>query len=132
MGSVAIVMMIGGLLAPYYLPAFLGDEWVETGLYAQILSLPLGAQIVAGNTTNLTTLGLNSWQSAWDFLWVTLIVGSFVLSKHLGFGIGETLMVYAGIRTFVYLVLLVLNIVAIKWKVPRIAAESGESSSNQK
>jgi len=128
LGAVAGLVIVGGLFAPYYLPLLLGPGWSETGVYAQILAFPFAAQLVGGTTTNLITLGFNSWQAVWHAAFVGSIATVFVVSQLLHLAPVETLMIYSVSTSLMYLSLLALNLHALSVFARAKEIVSGEES----
>lgn len=72
-------------LAPTLFPLVLGEQWSQSGVYAQALALGAGAQMVASPLSQtLVVMGKQIWQALWDVARLVLIVGAFTAVAHHG------------------------------------------------
>lgn len=96
-------------------PLALGPEWTMSGLYAQILALNLGAQVVAGSLSpTLTVLQCQLTQLGWDATRLVASCGAVAACAAMGASPTAAVASYSAISTASYVVLWFLCDRAVK------------------
>lgn len=111
---IGIAIAVAGLAAPWYFDAVFGNQWAEAGRYCQALGLLVAVQFVATSTSNLNTYRTDHWQLGWNLVNLSVTATAIVGPAQFGVTPNQMVLVYSLAGSLVYLLLLLLNYLAIK------------------
>lgn len=91
LGSIAVVLAIGILVtAPVVFDIAFGDEWRDSGVYAQLLAAGIAGQLLAAPISQtLIVLGRTTWQLGWDTLRLVATASAVLVPSALGWSATE-------------------------------------------
>lgn len=110
--------LVGAVLSLWVVPVLFGVSWRNTGIYAAILAVRTCAGGISAATSNLLLFGYNTWQCGWEILRLVMVVASIWLCGQAELPPVVTIASLAATSTSAYVILYVLNWVAVN----RVAA----------
>jgi O-antigen/teichoic acid export membrane protein len=118
LGALSCVIGAGMLASPWAFGIVFGEAWREAGWYAVYLAPAFMAQFIVSSVTNLATYGQNRWQLGWDFCRLMAVCAALAGAKRGGLGPRQAMILLSVAQTLTYLMLFVLNVIAIKRLTP--------------
>lgn len=107
----AVVLL---LIGPQLFEFLFGQNWTQAGVIAQILVPLLVLQFVVSPLSQiLIVLNRQTWQMIWDVIRLLLVIMVFMISKPMNLDEYETLRIYSGTMSILYIVLFGLQLFAI-------------------
>jgi O-antigen/teichoic acid export membrane protein len=117
-GKLALISipMIGAIaiLAPTLFPIVFGGKWLEAGVYCIPIALLAIGNFILSPTSILEIYGYNHWKLVFDIARTLSVIGSFILARHVGLSILNTLWLYVAVMILAYLVYFIMNVKAIR------------------
>lgn len=101
------------IFAPFLIPLIFGEVWAEAGLYTLPLAFMMISAFIVSPITRLDMLGYNKWLILWDTTRVLGVIFGFYISYLLDLAIVPTLIIYSAIVSFMYILLMVINLKSI-------------------
>lgn len=113
--TILAIPLIGlpALCAPFLFGFIFGEAWVEAGWYCWPLGLMVIANFIVSPTSKLIIYGYNHWILTWDIFRLLGVVVIFYIFNFFSFSIIFTLIGYAMIFIIMYIILILLNLIAI-------------------
>jgi len=110
--------LVGAALSLWVVPVLFGASWRNAGIYAAILAVRRCAGAISTAVSNLLLFGYNTWMCGWEILRLVLAVASIWLCGQGDLPPVVAIVSLAATSTLAYVVLYVLNWVAVN----RVAA----------
>lgn len=108
LSSIIIIPLL--VIGPDLFSMIFGDDWRQAGVYAQLLALPFGLQLMASPLSQtMNALGRQGWQLMWDAVRGAGVVAAFLCSAYVQWPAEIAIGVYAAFITAMYVALWLLG-----------------------
>lgn len=105
-GCALVLAVTVALLSPTLFPILFGDQWVESGHYAQALSVGIAGQLAAAPLSQtLIISGHLGWQVTWDGLRLVVLSAAVVGPGALGWNAADMVWCLGAAQAGVYVLL---------------------------